>query len=66
MGFVFKFGSNGTNFDVSTPFLMGRGGGGARPCVESYAGVGSLTRDTVVLPVASRLALPFASFSWAE
>ena len=26
VGFVFKFGSNGTNFDVSTPFLMGRGG----------------------------------------
>ena len=26
VGFVFKFGSNWTNFDVSTPFLMGRGG----------------------------------------
>ena len=26
VGFVFKFGSNWTNFDVSTPFLMRRGG----------------------------------------
>ena len=26
VGFVFKFGSNWTNFDVSAPFLMGRGG----------------------------------------
>ena len=26
MGFVFKFGSDWTNFDVSTPFLMRRGG----------------------------------------
>ena len=26
MVFFFKFGGNWTNFDVSTPFLMGRGG----------------------------------------
>ena len=26
VGFVFKFGSNWTIFDVSAPFLIGRGG----------------------------------------
>ena len=47
MGFVFKFGSNWTNFDVSTPFLMGMV---QCPCAKGVRdGVGS------DIPVAYRM-----------
>ena len=48
VGFVFKFGSNWTNFDVYTLFLMGRGGvvcaKGVRDGVGSVRGLASLTK----------------------
>ena len=45
MGFVFKFGSNWTNFDVSTPFLIGRGWCSvrARKVSEMASGLTSLS-----------------------
>ena len=50
MGFVFKFGGNWTNFDISTPFLV-CGGGAVRKVSEMVAGPTSLS---LTLPHSSR------------